>query len=817
MGDPAVGAGSRGARVEALRGVVAVGVDRGRGRAQRFQDRARAVGALVDVEADGAGVGRADQFGERRDVFDGFADGRRGRRFGDQLGARFFDFGDLTRVRAFAVDGFVVGVAGEVGDPAVGAGSRGARVEALRGVVAVGVDRGRGRAQRFQDRARAVGALVDVEADGAGVGRADQFGERRDVFDGFADGRRGRRFGDQLGARFFDFGDLTRVRAFAVDGFVVGVAGEVGDPAVGAGSRGGRVEALRGVVAVGVDRGRGRAQRFQDRARAVGALVDVEADGAGVGRADQFGERRDVFDGFADGRRGRRFGDQLGARFFDFGDLTRVRAFAVDGFVVGVAGEVGDPAVGAGSRGARVEALRGVVAVGVDRGRGRAQRFQDRARAVGALVDVEADGAGVGRADQFGERRDVFDGFADGRRGRRFGDQLGARFFDFGDLTRVRAFAVDGFVVGVAGEVGDPAVGAGSRGARVEALRGVVAVGVDRGRGRAQRFQDRARAVGALVDVEADGAGVGRADQFGERRDVFDGFADGRRGRRFGDQLGARFFDFGDLTRVRAFAVDGFVVGVAGEVGDPAVGAGSRGARVEALRGVVAVGVDRGRGRAQRFQDRARAVGALVDVEGDGAGVGRADQFGERRDVFDGFADGRRGRRFGDQLGARFFDFGDLTRVRAFAVDGFVVGVAGEVGDPAVGAGSRGARVEALRGVVAVGVDRGRGRAQRFQDRARAVGALVDVEADGAGVGRADQFGERRDVFDGFADGRRGRRFGDQLGARFFDFGDLTRVRAFAVDGFVVGVAGVSGRSSGRCRLPGCSCRSPARCSRRWR
>src|SRR4029079_16269376 len=182
--------------------------------------------------------------------------------------------------------------------------------------------------------------------------------------------------GFDFGAGFLGFGVLALFEAFAVGGFVVGVAGEVGDPGVGAGApvgrvvfgrggfavfvyrggggggdsvvgggaRVGRVEFVRSVFAVFFDRGGGRFQGFDEGFfRAFVALVEVEGDGAFAGRADQAGEGGDVFDLFADGDRGGGVGFDFGAGFLDFGVLAFFEAFAFGGFVVGVAGEAGDP------------------------------------------------------------------------------------------------------------------------------------------------------------------------------------------------------------------------------------------------------------------------------------------------------------------------------------------------------------------------------------------------------------------------------------------------------------------------------------------
>ena len=246
------------------------------------------------------------------------------------------------------------------------------------------------------------------------------------------------------GLALLTVGFLVRVRAEAVGFLVVVVATEVGDPVVLAG--GGRFEFFGGVFAVFFDFARGRAQG-RDFDRAVGALEEVEGDRAFAGRADQFGERRDVFDFLADGGRGGRFGGDLRFRLFDFGFLVGVRAEAVGFLVVGVAREVGDPVVLAG--GGRFEFFGGVFAVFFDFARGRAQG-RDFDRAVGALEEVEGDRAFAGRVDQFGEGGDVFDFLADGGRVGRFGGDLRFRLFDFGFLVRVRAEAVGFLVVVVA-------------------------------------------------------------------------------------------------------------------------------------------------------------------------------------------------------------------------------------------------------------------------------------------------------------------------------------------------------------------------------
>ncbi len=281
-----------------------------------------------------------------------------------------------------------------------------------------------------------------------------------------------------------------------------------------------------------------------------------------------------------------------------------------------------------------------------------------------------------------------------------------------------------------------------------------------------------------------------------------------------GERRGA-LADGRGLVLVRALPVDRVVAGVAGEMGDPVVGPGPRGGRVEVARVVVAVGADRVVGGVQRGQLLARAVGALVEVEADRAAA-RVDQAREGGDVGDVLADGRRGGGVGDQLGGGFVDGRGLVLVRALPVDRVVAGVAGEVGDPVVGPGPRGGRVEVARVVVAVGADRVVGGVQRGQLLARAVGALVEVEADRAAA-RVDQAREGGDVGDVLADGGAGGGVGDQLGGGFVDGRVLVRGQSTARRPGCCWRRRRNGRSSGRSRPPRRSCRSCPSGSRRWR
>ena len=93
------------------------------------------------------------------------------------------------------------------------------------------------------------------------------------------------------------------------------------------------------------------------------------------------------------------------------------------------------------------------------------------------------------------------------------------------------------------------------------------------------------------------------------------------RGGRVGVDFGAGFFDVGGLAVVERIRRRPVVVGVAGEVGDPVVGAGARGGGVEFFGGVVAVGGDRPGWREGVEEVFFGAVGALVEVEGDFAGA----------------------------------------------------------------------------------------------------------------------------------------------------------------------------------------------------
>src|SRR5207302_1242215 len=261
----------------------------------------------------------------------------------------------------------------------------------------------------------------------------------------------------------------------------------------------------------------------------------------------------------------------------------------------------------------------------------------------------------------------------------------------------------------------------------------------------------RGFAFAVRVQLEGDRAFAGRFDEARDRGHVFDVGAHGHAGdgrgfdRRFG------LFDHRALAAVFAFARDRFVVCVAGEAGDPVVGAGGFG-RVFA--GVdVAVGADAGRGRAEDF-DFAFAVG--VQLEGDRAVAGRFDQARDRGHVFDVGAHGHRRARRGFLPMFGLFDHRALACVLTRGRGRFVVGIARVEGAPVVGAGRRG-RVFGRRAVARVGVDTGR---DRFVHFVFAFFVGVEPERDRPfGPDRGDQAGERGGVFDLFADRhRRGRR-----------------------------------------------------------
>src|SRR6478752_9556336 len=112
-------------------------------------------------------------------------------------------------------------------------------------------------------------------------------------------------------------------------------------------------------------------------------------------------------------------------------------------------------------------------------------------------------------------------------------------------------------------------------------------------------------------------------------------------------------------------------------MGDPVVGAGAGRRGADRGRVVGAVGSDRVVGGAQRRADLVGrfAVGALEEIEGDGAARG-GHQTAEGCCVGDAFAGDRGGRGDGREVRGRFFDGRVLVVVEAGAVGGVVVGIA---------------------------------------------------------------------------------------------------------------------------------------------
>src|SRR5207249_10766917 len=136
---------------------------------------------------------------------------------------------------------------------------------------------------------------------------------------------------------------------------------------------------------------------------------------------------------------------------------------------------------------------------------------------------------------------------------------------------------------------------------------------------------------------------------------------------------------------VFAFACDSFVVGVAGEGGDPVVGAGGFG-RVFSIVDF-AVGPHVASFPTRRSSDLF-AVG--VQLEGDRAFAGRFDKARDRGHVFDVGAHGHGRDRRGADRGFARVDQRALVGIAAFGRDFFVVLVARKGRDPVVGAGRRG-------------------------------------------------------------------------------------------------------------------------------